>query len=523
MGSKKLARTVYRDLTVTGQPVRDGFTTHGESNLDLEEYLQPVEQVHGSGLHEWGVGFGLHVTLTSAATGGKVLKVEPGIALDARGRHISLASGTSTDPGYAEVGTPTLAVVAVDGVTVPTTTVTPPRPPGYYYVTIEWLETLDTNAVSAPSGAVWKYNHTPWVRLEPILAFVDNGDRVVLARVELDAANNVTKIDHTLRREVSLPAGAVRLRAPKKTVSSGKDTIEDTGSGELRARSVAGRGGIEVVVPNKADQIDLFKWDPADPTTVDTFAKFSVAAEAIVARRSDGKETVAIDTAHGNITVGTQDVEGDILVKDRKNRLVITLDGETAAVVVGAEGHEGDVVVKNGVVKDGVAQNSVRIDGAPGDIWFRGLLRDVDNAHPGVGHALLKHLPELTNGQVTSLHKHQGLGNATRAIAVWLFTSASAPVSVSPISLPSAQRVFAFIAIRSVTYRIVFPPDQAMVFADIPIVDGTIVAPLPGFPTIPGPSPPFFSGQAQTIQFRLFSTLARSMDAQALAVVFPEE
>src|SRR6266545_6070842 len=117
MPSRKMSRTSYRDPSLAGQPVRSGDSTHGESNLDVEGYLQPLEQVHGSGLHDWGVAQGLRTSATIGAAG---VTIEPGIAVDRDGRHISLAAGSTLEPSYAETTTQT---VKVGGKDVPTSSV----------------------------------------------------------------------------------------------------------------------------------------------------------------------------------------------------------------------------------------------------------------------------------------------------------------------------------------------------------------------------------------------------------------
>src|SRR5688572_8627667 len=150
MPSRKLSRTSYRDVTTTAQLVRVGDSTHGESNLDVEQYHLELEQVHGSSLHEWGVASGLRARFT---LGTMRLIVEQGVALDAAGRQISLAAGSVIEPAYAEVGTnvppvpPTLEPVLPTGVPLTLT-----QAPGPYYLTIQWRETLNTAALTNPSG-----------------------------------------------------------------------------------------------------------------------------------------------------------------------------------------------------------------------------------------------------------------------------------------------------------------------------------------------------------------------------------
>jgi hypothetical protein len=386
MAKKKLARTTYRDPTLPGNPPRSGDTTHGESALDMEEYYQPLEQIHAGGLHEWGVASGLRVM---AKLGNPDVSVEEGYAMDVAGRHIALASGGNAEvgPNADAPGTPaTLAGVTAAGVAVPTAGQSGPK-----YLTVQWWETFDTDAYNTSYGAVYRYNHTPWLRLLPAAGFADDGTRVVLAKVTLDAAGNVTGLTHELRRGTGAPVEGVRLRRGQTASPAPNFAVDDVAAGELRARPT---GGINLTVPNSSDEIVVSREG-------DYFAKLSVGAAQIVARRPDGLETVAIDTRFGNLTAGTKGVEGDIFVKDAFDRTVVTVDGKKAQIVVGVNGNEGHIRLKG---REGV--ETVHIDGAPGDIWFRGKLQDYHHSHTGVGHDLLKHLFELTGGGVTHLHKH---------------------------------------------------------------------------------------------------------------------
>jgi hypothetical protein len=126
MSGEPLVRTYYRDPHFDPAPVRSGTPANGEVNVDVEQYHQPRERIHGSRPHSFGVAGGLGVTLGITPKG---IKVQPGVAIDASGRHISLGVG-----GQAEVGPnaggkdangnpipPDLVTVAADGVPFDTT------------------------------------------------------------------------------------------------------------------------------------------------------------------------------------------------------------------------------------------------------------------------------------------------------------------------------------------------------------------------------------------------------------------
>ncbi|HET7187589.1 MAG TPA: hypothetical protein VFI52_05515 [Gemmatimonadaceae bacterium] len=553
MPSKRMARTAYRDPTLTNQPVRSGFTSHGESNLDAELLIQPLEQVHGSGLHDWGVGQGLRTTATLGAPG---ITIELGIAIDGSGRHISLAPGTTIDPNYAEIATtdppvPSVpAIVNATGVTLPTATA-PLLAAGDYYVAVQFLEALDQAALGNPTGPVWRLNHTPWFRLLSPVGFTDDGSQVVLAKVHLDAAGNVTSLSHDVRRAAGLPAQSVRLRGAQSTSAAGKTSSAETDAAELRVRRDAGGvpAGAELVTSKTTDEVHVKAkgvgagtFAPVakvqlsattitarnaagvDTVTVESqlgnvIAANRVVAPTLVGRRADGRETVIVDAQLGNVVAGTEGVEGDVLVKDTAGTLVITLDGAKADVVVGGTNNSGNVRVWN-------AQRAERInlDGSVGDMFFAGALRDTAwPAHAGVNNAKLR---ELTGAGYTSLHRHFNSGNAAWARGTWLFADNS--TDVQTISFGSPRRMMASICINAMDPRAGFDRGDGF-FAEIYRVDGNDYHGwyywggdhLGSDGADANTRFPFFQGTASSITFRLRST--QDAAVWALAMVIPED
>jgi hypothetical protein len=115
MSSHPLVHTTYEDQS--GTP-RGGTTARGESRVDLEQYYQPLEQIHGSGLHSWGIASGLAVSVVTNPAG---LQISPGIGLDASGKHIALAAGGKAEIHASPADTVTsLASVTEAGLTFPT-------------------------------------------------------------------------------------------------------------------------------------------------------------------------------------------------------------------------------------------------------------------------------------------------------------------------------------------------------------------------------------------------------------------
>lgn len=352
MPSQPILRTTYIDPT--NGLVRLGSTTHGESLIDQSRHLQGIEMAHGSGLHDWGIGEGLAISATLNQAGVRVL---PGVALDASGRHICLVQS-----GKAEVGpnadgvgvAANLVDVLATGAVLPTTGLA-----GSYFVSITLRETFDADLWNSSSQTIFQMLHTPWLRLElaaNVTNATDDGSRVILGRVEIGAGNLVAALTHERRRECGLPAGSLKFWRGETTGGPPNLKADNTLTAELRARAA---GGLEVKVVGAADQVD-FRRDGGN------IAKVSFGADQIVGRRADGIESVVIDPVLGNIRLGTQGVEGDVVVNDAHNRRVIVLDGGDASVTIGANGNEGDIRVM-----DAVGQPSLRVDGATGKLFLK--------------------------------------------------------------------------------------------------------------------------------------------------------
>ncbi|XHS77628.1 hypothetical protein ACFJGW_18170 [Burkholderiaceae bacterium UC74_6] len=350
MPSLPIIRTIYTDPTTNGL-MRPGATSHAESMVDQVKHDQPLARVLGSGLHDWGVGEGLVISATLNQPGIHVL---PGVAVDAAGQLISLAQ-----TGKAEIGpdadnpavAPELVDVLASGAVLPT----PATLTGSYFVSLRWRETFDADLWNSSNQTVFQMLHTPWIKLElaaNVTDASDDGTAILLGRVTL-TAGNVTALTHERRREAGLPAGSLKFWRGETTGTAPNLTAANTLTAELRARTA---GGLEIKVPGAADQVE-FKRDGGN------IAKVAFNADLVVGRTPNGTETVVIDTAHGNITLGTQGVEGDVVVKDQHDRRVFVVDGSNASTTIGAAGNEGDIRVM-----DATGQPSMRVDGATGTV-----------------------------------------------------------------------------------------------------------------------------------------------------------
>ncbi len=371
MSSQKLQRTAYRDPNQVGNPPRVGTVDVKEAGRDMDQFYRPLEQIHGSSFHGWGVACGLRVT---AAAGCPDVKVLPGVALDTSGRQISLAAGGSAETGQnadAPGAVPTLASVTASGVTIPTAGLS-----GDKYLTIQFWESFDSQGYI--DYGVYRYDHTPWIQLLDVAGFVNDGSRIVLAKVSLNGAGLVNTLSEGLRRGADVPVETVHLRRNVVATPAPNFAVDSSDTAQIRARAA---GGLEML----ADQIGIRSNSGTETISIDApQGVLSVGASGVhgdvIVRDASNATAIHLDGRYANITVGATGNEGDILVKDANNRLVITLDGAAAQVVVGGQGNAGEVIVK-----DASAVDTARLDGSKGAAnlkriaAFAGNLIDVDS------------------------------------------------------------------------------------------------------------------------------------------------
>jgi hypothetical protein len=358
MPIKELKRTRYLDQA--------GSTFHQTNDHleDLDHYHVPVIRMHNANLHRWGVAGGLEVEKKSPSE----LEIREGLAIDVYGRSIPLASigQQSGQPGKAFIddntspAPPDQSKLRDVPVTLPTTNFAN----GLYYVTIELVTTQVLNPYTGQPESVEgrlvnesinsRIVSTPLIKLNPTASFINDGTSIILATVNI-TGGQVTSLSGDNRQIARIAVGEVIFKHGGQ-IGAGPEVGDKEGAS---IKPIA-TGGLKVEVSNPGDSV-LFAEKSGG-----NFTKMSVAANQIVARRSDGKESVVIDTQAGNITAGTTGVEGDILVKDASNRLVITLDGNSAAIVVGAAGNEGDISVK-----DNGGAESAKIDGNTGTLFIK--------------------------------------------------------------------------------------------------------------------------------------------------------
>ena len=231
----RLVRTEYWNPS-TGT-VRTGSTGHGESLADVETYLLPLTGALLGGAFGSGVAHGLEV---SATVGQQGLTVNTGLAVDGNGQPIVLSDDGAAvvDPNApaGQVQNVPLVLVGSGGIELPTSSLT-----GAQVLTIAAREALDGTV----GAAAWSLVHAPWLQLVPQATFTDDGTRVPLALVTLDATGAVTALDAGPRRQVSPAVGGLTLR--RTTVASGQASSVGAVAGpSLQSRQ---DGGLDIVLP----------------------------------------------------------------------------------------------------------------------------------------------------------------------------------------------------------------------------------------------------------------------------------
>jgi hypothetical protein len=469
---------------------RAGTTVHGETKVDFEQYLRPLEQLHGMGAHGAGLAVGLQV---GATIGQPNLQIQTGLAIDPAGRHIYLAVG-----GQAEVGAtadnPNVApmLVAVpappQGVVLPTAGLN-----GDLFVTIQWWETFDQATLINSNGQVFQFNDTPWLRL--VAAGDYDPDReVVLAKVNLNAGGSVNALsygDPAGRQRAGLTVPAQRVQF-KRAVNSAGPLVDSSAWAEARARE---GGGLQLTVQNPGDHIEVLR-DTGQATG--NFSTMAIAANQVNVGTMNNPGIV-LDGANANIIAGTAGNEGDVLVKDAGNRLTVALNGATGHVIVGAQGVPGQVRML-----DQRGADTLRLDGATGsavvkrldpianniidvgsrffrihgwDLILDGRSGNQNRALVDLGDKLIINYATdykqgvQINGVITDSGGTPLMGNpARKAQSIDLLSTDGVPTTFD-IDLGSPRAFSAFAAIAMVNSTTDFDYDNA-VYADVYQIDG---------------------------------------------------
>ncbi|NKE57551.1 hypothetical protein FXN61_12175 [Lentzea sp. PSKA42] len=150
----------------------------------------------------------------SAMVGQASVRVATGVAVDADGRHISLAAG-----GSAKLEDQTLVSVVDIGVVLPTAGLSGPL-----VVTIAWAETFDKAGFQA--NQTFLMMETPLLRIQRADAVADSGAEVVLAHLQVDGTGKVTALSAQRRRTAAIAVERVEFRAPSVTTTAGVTSVD---------------------------------------------------------------------------------------------------------------------------------------------------------------------------------------------------------------------------------------------------------------------------------------------------------
>jgi len=86
----------------------------------------------------------------------------------------------------------------------------------------------------------------------------------------------------------------------------------------------------------------------------------------LIIRDKEGRDTVFFDGDTGTIRLGTNGQDGDMSVSDNQGRETIKLNGQNGQLILGTDGHDGNLVVRGST-----GQTTVFINGDAGDITLR--------------------------------------------------------------------------------------------------------------------------------------------------------
>jgi hypothetical protein len=491
MPGKKLERTGYRDpqnssLLVNrydkvvqdpGDPDPNAKAAErliAETDRDIESFVRPLEAIHASALHEWGVAEGMTVSRGSTGTS---LVVAPGVAIDVDGRHISLTQGGQAEVSASPNANPPTLTTKADVLTAGATLPLGGISNGTYYVMVSFRESWEAQ------GSVWV--HSPWLRLVPqAQAKLDGTDGVPLAQVAINPTAIASAISDQGRKLSAAPVGCVRLRGARGSATK----VDDAPAGEVRGRpggASVDKRGIDIVVPEKGNRIEVKQSNKSGQDGA--FGEMTVRSGRVAFQRDDGRTTAYVDTPYGNLVLGVNGTAGDVVVRGKQEQLMVVLDGDDGQVVTGGRGKDGWLRVKNAVRAD-----VVKAGGAAGDVWFKGALRNIANpGGPGIDHNLLSKLFELTGGTSTKLHRH-----APNIQIVPLVAS----------SWPTATKEFVFSGPTQVVALTIYSPPRPWTSyqseGGVSHVDGSW---LPSYSGGIGLEPhPFWSGSATKLTFTAY-------------------
>lgn len=302
---------------------------------DYTNYFVPRDDLQNAHLRSWGICAGLEVRQVDAA-----LEVEPGVAIDAKGKLIVLAQDGPCSIGGTLVGRPFRLSAA--------------RSPGLFAVAVRYFET-----VLRGQGAGGLCQVTPEISLLATGSFPNDGIHVILALVRVDAAGNFSDLsafdeDTGLRRQFAgKPAGRLDLMRP---------AMRGDAAGFERAGSVTGRdaGGITIGVPGASDVVAVEREGGGG------FASFKARTNTVWVHDRSGNQSLLLDAGAGSarLYIGSTGNGGNLEVRDPFGRRALAFDGSGATLNLGAEGNAGDLNVADG----SSGQPRIQLRGSSGQV-----------------------------------------------------------------------------------------------------------------------------------------------------------
>ncbi len=329
---ERVKRNVYYD---PGPPIQTSNHASINHYQDLQEFHIPLERMHNSNLHDWGIARGLEVNGT---IGGTEIIVNPGVAIDGNGQLISLSSDGF---GANDPNSPTDPTKVVS---VPVHIGTASQTGQTVYVTIQFSEILRPN-----EGALGRMEQVPWVRLQLIGTYVDDGTSIILAIAVIDATGNLAELKNSdgilpyRRHLIGETIGELRIQRSGKV----GDSIKELLSGKI---SPGDGSGLKITIPDAGDNI-LFAREGGDNfSNLDVRANVSIeAGELGIALDVSKAHTDAVIRAQtatsGNSSLsllnnGNQEYQ--IVANRTSNRLEITRPG-TVGLMMAFDPDNGNI------------------------------------------------------------------------------------------------------------------------------------------------------------------------------------
>ncbi|MFZ2498182.1 hypothetical protein [Methanosarcina sp.] len=281
-------QTVKRNLYI--DPDTQESVTHISKNHyeDFYDFHIPLECMHNSNLHDWGISRGLEV---SGTISGNEIIVNSGVAVDINGHLISLSS-----KGHGDIGKNPPEGDS-NKVTVPVHLSTVSHTEKTVYVTIQFSEIL------LDEGLHGKLAQIPWIRLQSVDDY-EEGKSIVLAIAVISSEGKLAKLkaaDIELPHRRRLIGESIEeLRIQSSSTTGGN--VQDTVSGKIGPGDA---GGLKITVPESKDSILFTREDGGDFTNLEIRANVGIRTtnptRPLAIRASGvGQELISFEDPSGN-------------------------------------------------------------------------------------------------------------------------------------------------------------------------------------------------------------------------------